>query len=225
MRQIVYSTSMNYWLERVVFKINASFLNGTLMGNWIPDQEDPEAESRALDILEVAGIIKSPAYFEGADYRILDINSGHALSAPTRQIIYFDYKDFLQFCAMNGLNPTVSGMSAQLKIIDEVEPVISIGKDDYKLKSLSTGSKPQRIIAYAYKKLGEEIGISALRENINIRQLQKDDVNLKQIFKDNVFGENGLLEAFAEIDKRTLLLKSHTLLTPSQVASIKKLRR
>jgi hypothetical protein len=215
----------HYWLERVVFKLNAAFLNGTVMSKWVPDQEDPEAESRALDTLEIAGIIKSPAIFEGSlpnTYRVHALRGGWKRSDPTRQIVDFDHEKFLQFCAMNGLNPTTSGILAQLKIVDGVEPVVSIGGDSYSLKSLGGDSRPQRIVAYAYKNLGYEISLDTLQKNINLRQLQGERQNLKQIFKGNVFGEHGLLEAFTEIDKRTFLLKDRALLTPDQAAAIKK---
>src|SRR6266540_4244721 len=214
-----------YWLERVAFKLNASFLNGTVMSNWVPDQEDPEAESRALDTLEIADIIKSPGLIESTipnNYRILSIRSGWVPSNPVRKIVDFNYERFLNFCAINGLNPTASGILAKLKIIDEVQPVISIGEDSYKLKSLGVDKMPQRIVAYAYKNIGDEISLDTLRKNVNLRQLQDDSQNLKQIFKGNVFGQDGLLEAFAKIDKRTFLLKDHVLLTPDQTAVIKK---
>ena len=49
-------------------------------------------------------------------------------------------------------------------------------------------------------------------------QLKRSDINLNQIFdKKNVFGKNGALNAFAEINVKDFLLKRTTLLTPSEV--------
>lgn len=212
----------NYWLRRVVTKLYAKLLSNNVLANWTPDAEDPEQESRALDTLELVGIIKSPAYFEGADYRILDIRSGHAQSAPTRQLIDFDYDKFIRFCETNGLNPTVNGVSARLEIIDGVQPVIHIESKSYTLMSLNTNGLPQKVVALAWKNPDRRISLDELRQNIDMVQLRKDDVSLRQTFdKKNIFGKNGILQAFAEIDVRSFLLKRDALLTSNEIEAIK----
>lgn len=216
----------NYWLKRVATKLNASFLSGKVMHQWVPDQEDPEAESRALDTLEVAGIIKSPGGFEGApshlQYRVIDLKSGRTRSAPTRKIVDFDYDKFIRFCETNGLSLTANDIDAQLEIVDGVQPVIIIEDTRYPFTPLSAGMLPQRIIAYSWKQPDNRLSLNELRQNIDTAQLQKDDANLNQIFdKKNIFGKHGNLKAFAEIEAKTFLLKRSALLTPNEVEAIK----
>lgn len=196
------------------------------MGKWVPDEEDPEAESRALDTLEIVGIIKSPGGFEGApaqyQYRIVDLKSGRPRSAPSREIVDFDYDKFIRFCETHGFNPTAQGVSAQLEIVDEVQPVIRIDDTRYVLKSLDSTGLPQNIVAYAWKNPDRRIALDELRQHINMTQLRNDRANLAQTFdKKNVFGKHGILSSFAEIETRSFLLKRNTLLTPSEVAAIK----
>ena len=212
----------NYWLRRVIAKLYAKLLSNDVLGNWTPDDKDPEQESRALDTLELVGIIKSPAYFEGADYRILDIRSGHAQSAPTRQLVDFDYDKFIQFCELNGLNPTPNGVPARLEIVDDVQPVIYIEDKRYVLTALDDSGLPQKIVAFAWKNPdNERISLDELRQNINMTQIKKDDARLTQVFdKKNVFGKRGILKSFAEIDVREFRLKRSALLTPSEVEAI-----
>lgn len=212
----------NYWLRRVTTKLNAKLLSGDLMSDWTPDEENPEQESRALDTLELVGIIKSPAYFEGANYRIVDIRSGHAQSAPTRRLIDFDYDKFIRFCETNGYNPTSNGTSARLELIDGVQPVIYIEDERYTLMSMNASGLPQKIVAFAWKNSDTRLSLDELRQNVNTAQLKRHDANLNQIFdKKNVFGKNGILKAFAEINVKDFLLKSSALLTPSEVEDIK----
>jgi len=53
-------------------------------------------------------------------------------------------------------------------------------------------------------------------------QIQKEAASLNQIFdKKNIFGKNGILQTFAEIDVRSFLLKRDALLSPSEIAAIK----
>ena len=207
-------------------KINRAFLNGELLKNWVPDEDDPEEESQALDTLEIAGIIKSPGGYEGApaefQHRIVDLREGFAHSAPNRRITDFDYNNFLHFCEKNGINPSSGGISAQLKILDDVQPVITIGDSRYPLESLNSSGTPQPIVAYAAKHPDREIPIDELRTQITREQLRKADANIKQIFKKNVFREKGLLGAFAEIDAKSFRLKMSALLTSEQVNAISK---
>lgn len=215
-----------YWLERVVFKLNQAFLSGKLLNNWVPDQENPEAESNALDTLEIAGVIKSPGGYEGApaqyQYRIVDLREGFARNAPTRQITDFDYTKFVHFCEKNGINPAGGGISAQLKILDDVQPIITIGDSKYALESLNSSGTPQPVVAYAAKHPDREIPIDELREHITRKQLRITEANLRQIFKKNVFGEKGLLKSFADIGTKSFLLKKTALLTADEVSAIKK---
>jgi hypothetical protein len=217
----------SYWLERVISKLNTSFMSGTVMGEWAPDQENPEAESRALDVLEIAEVIKSPGGFMGApakyQYRIVDIKEGFARSNPNRRITSFNYDKFIQFCNVNGFNPTVTGVLAQLKIEDEVQPIITIDNIRHALKAMPAGRLPQRIIAYAWKNPDKRISLDELRENIAMVELKRDDATITQILdKKNIFGKNGALSAFAEIDTRSILLKQETRLAPDKVVAIKK---
>ena len=211
-----------YWLERVIAKLYLSFLNNNALSKWIPDEEDPEEESRALDTLELVGVIKSPAYYEGADYRITDLRGGNAQSAPTRQIIDFDYDKFMRFCETNGFNPTANGIAARLEIIDDVQPVISINDIRYVLRSMDDSGLPQKVVAYAWNNPDRRISLDEFRQNISMTQIHKESASLKQTFdKKNLFGKQGMLRVFAEIDVRSFLLKRDALLTPSEVAAIK----
>ncbi len=217
---------MNYWLKRVITKLNASFLSGTVMGQWTPDEDDPEAESRALDTLEIAGVIKSPGGFEGApshlQYRVVDLKSGRVRSAPTRRIVDFDYDKFIRFCETSGYSPLVITTSARLEILDGVSPVIYIEDKRYALTAMNASGLPQKIIAFAWKNPDKRLSLDELRQNIDMVQLKKNDANLNQIFdKKNVFGKNGILKAFAEINVKDFLLKRKTSLTPSEVENIK----
>jgi hypothetical protein len=215
-----------YWLERVVTKLHQALLSGKLLNRWVPDNEDPEAESRALDTLEIAGVIKSPGGFEGApapyQYRIVDLRAGFARSAPNREIVDFDYDKFLRFCEINNFNPTSGGVSAQLEIIDGVQPVIHIGESKYALESLNNSGTTQPIVAYAAKHPDRNIPIDELRAHITNTQLHKDTANIRQLFKKNVFGEKGLLKPFAEIGTKSFLLKKTALLTPDEITAVKK---
>lgn len=216
----------NYWLERVTTKLNQAFLTGKLLDNWVPDPDDPDAESSALDILEIAGVIKSPGGFEGApaqlQYRIVDLKEGFARSAPTRQITDFDYDKFLHFCETNGFNPTSSGMLAHLENIDDVQPVITVGDNRYTLESLNSSSTTQPIVAYAAKHPDKNVPIDELRTHITRKQLHADTANIRQLFKKSVFGEKGLLKQFAEIGVKSFLLKKTALLTAEEISAIKK---
>ena len=216
----------NYWLKRVITKLHAKLLSNNLLGNWAPDGEDSNAESRALDTLEIAGIIKSPGGFEGApphlQYRVTDLRSGMTRSAPNRRIVDFDYDKFIRFCEANGLNPTANGMSAQLEIIDGVQPIIHIEGDRYPLTSMDASGLPQKIIAFAWNNPDRRISLDELRQNIGMNQIKKDDARLTQILdKKNVFGKNGILRAFAEIEVRSFLLRQTAILTPNEIVAIK----
>lgn len=217
---------MNYWLKRVITKLNAAFLSGTLMGQWTPDEDDPEAESRALDTLEIAGVIKSPGGFLGApahlQYRVVDLKSGGVHSAPTRRIVDFDYDKFIRFCETSGYNPTPISTSARLEIIDDTSPTVYIDNKRYIFAAMGTGGLPQQIVAFAWKNPDTRLSLDELRQNIEMVQLKRSDINLNQIFdKKNVFGKNGALNAFAEINVKDFLLKRTTLLTPSEIENIK----
>ena len=217
----------SYWLGRVINKLNISFLNGTVMSQWVPDKENPDAESRALDVLEIADVIKSPGGYEGApkeyQYRIVDIRGGFARSSPQRRIVDFDYDKFIRFCETHDINPTAKGIPAQLEVVDEVQPVITIERARYTLRSLDSGRLPQEIIAYAWKNPDRRIPLDEFRQHISMVQLHKDDATITQILdKKNIFGKNGILHAFAELEVRSLLLKRDALLTPSEIATIKK---
>jgi hypothetical protein len=215
-----------YWLERVTIKLNRAFLSGKLLSKWVPDQEDPKAESQALDTLEIAGVIKSPGGFEGApkelQYRIVDLKGGFAHSAPTRQITDFDYDKFKHFCEANGINPTSGGIPAVLEILDGVQPIIHIGDNTYKLESLNNSSTTQPVVAYASKHPDKDISLDELRTHISRTQLHQDSVNIRQLFKKNVFGKDGLLKSFAEIGVKSFLLKKTVLLTHDEITAIKK---
>ena len=213
----------NYWLERVISKLYSSFLNGNVLSEWIPDDEDNDAESRALDTLEIAGIIASPGGWEGTNgTRIVDLQDGFARTDATRRIAIFEYEKFIRFCELNGLNPTYKGVLAQLEIVDDVQPVIIIDDKRYALKSLNDSGLPQKVIAYAWNNLNRRISLDELRKNISMVQIQKEDASLKQTFdKKNIFGKNGILQTFAEIDVRSFLLKRDTLLSPNEIAEIK----
>jgi len=209
-----------YWLKRVVAKLNVSFLNNNVLSKWIPDDENPAEESRALDTLELVGIIKSPGFFEGDHTRIKDLKGGNARSAPTRQIIDFDYDKFIRFCETHGLNPTANGTSARLEIVDGVQPIIYIEGARYAFRALSAIGLPQKIVDYAWSHPDRRIPLDELRKNISMVQLD-DECNLNQVFdKKNLFGKHGLLQAFAEVEIRSFLLKGNALLTPSEIAAI-----
>jgi len=210
-----------YWLKRVVAKLHLSFLNNNVLSKWVPDDENPLEESRALDTLELVGIIKSPGFFEGNHTRIKDLRAGNARSAPTRQIIDFDYDKFIRFCETHGLNPTANGTSAQLEIVDGVQPVIHIQDARYAFRTLSAIGLPQKIVEYAWKHPDRRISLDELRQNISTVQLHDDDCRLTQVFdKKNLFGKNGLLQAFAEVEVRSFLLKHNALLTPNEITAI-----
>jgi len=119
----------DYWLERVISKLHATFLNGKVMSKWVPDNEDNDAESHALDTLEIAGIIESPGGWEGTNgTRIIDIRNGSAKPDAVRRVENFNYDKFMRFCETNGFNPTAKGISARLEILDEVQPVVTIDR-------------------------------------------------------------------------------------------------
>ena len=214
----------NYWLKRVITKLYAKLLSNNVLGNWTPDEESPEQESRALDTLEMVRIIDSPGEFEGGGNRIVSLSrGGNPRSAPNRQIIRFDYDKFMHFCETNGFDPAKDGTVARLEVADGVQPIVYVEDDRYPLTAMDSSGLPQKVVAFAWKNPNRRISLDELRQNIDMTQIKKDDASLTQTFdKKNIFGKNGILKAFAEIEVRSFLLKQSTSLTLNEVEAIKK---
>jgi hypothetical protein len=115
----------------------------------------------------------------------------------------------------------LNGNLCELVIESGVTPVITIDESKYTLLSLQDGTVPQKIIGYASKHYDSELTLSDL-QTLNIAQLKQANYNVAQTFKNNIFGRGNLLEDFAIITPKTLLLKSTALLTEDKIAAIKK---
>lgn len=234
--------SNNNWINRVLFKLNERFLDGSDFNDrrWIYDWDakitlnknlaNVEREDMALQTLTNAKVIDSSSFpnkyrEEQVDAFMLnpddliyvdwyDTDPPHREYSWIRTLNGFDYDRFMVFCELYSFNPTSAGTLAELEI-NSGSPCITIDGERYQFRPFKAGSIPQFVIEYVSNRLNEEVALAELiTAEHSPKQFNDPEFNLNQAFKNNRFAKHELLGMFANITPKTILIKQRAFVTP-----------